>query len=789
MDIQSRPVNLSQASETANPLSAQNSPFAGSSQAESQDELRKMVVIHAKSTLSQNTKKIISAPNPISEQEELFNSDSTKSLPDGVAAIMASKSGMIYDSLPDIERVGQIEFRAGVNQRLNDNKISVQEPYMLKNPYETSVDGPAFKLQAELQGVAGAIPKIRDSVADYLLSGRDALVQDLCKSKGLQFTDPEFPPTAASLLGKSSDKSAHAQVGLLSWARLSDVFGNPNMRIFEDISPTDILAGPLGVNYLLSAIGLLAERPALIRRLFNSDSLVPEAFQVVWLFINGQWREVIVDDYVPIFEEDDKTISLAFSRTFEDQAWLPLLEKAYAKVYGGYKSIEGGFFAESLRELTGAEVEVIEVNSSTEKEHLWNKLQQSLNTDCLVAGIVKEINTAGMLLVEEQPILDLACNIINAVEVEHPSDDSKHRIVQIRVISGQVNWTGLWSYQSRIWTAELRERYCKLGPEDGAYWMAYQDLLPYLQELTILYPTTDSLWNSIEVEGHNQEQNSLIAVSVETFKKGTYTISLDQTDARFINQDHTYSTIRMVLTRVFEDGKTVEHKACKFLGGKTVSMRTELSPGKYVLLAQVYWNQIYSRQLSINCQGPHMAGLTRVHLSSNEFKSLLYLSWRDYVVACPGFSIRKEITVTDDINAVKVKHEVLDKLKEYGVILNRWSLGKGAENIILNKSSVVSNLQGCEFISDHNDGDSHFMRISASKYALEIIVLNPAVPKSEISAEVRIRYLQIDDTGSKVEIDVLSLIHKIISLVPTTIQDRIPQKKGYIFCESKLISH
>ena len=702
--------------------------------------------------------------------------------------MLADRSGMIYDSLPEVQRIGHLHFASNSEHRPKETNINIQEPYTLNLPYPGSSHRSAIKLQSELQGVAGAIPKIRDCVADYLITGRDALIQDLCKTKNMKFSDPEFPPTAASLVGESSDQRAHSQVSLLSWARLGDIFGNPNMRIYEDITPTDILAGPLGVNYLLSAVGLLAERPPLIRRLFNSDTLVPESFQVVWLFINGHWREVIVDDYVPVFEEDDKTISLAFSRTFEDQAWLPLLEKAYAKVYGGYKSIEGGHFADTLRELTGADVEVVQIGGSTNTEQLWNKLQQSLNTDCLLGGVVRE-TILGLQQGEEQPILDHTCNILNAVEVLHPSDGSKHRIVQIRVVSGQVNWTGLWSYQSRIWTAELRERYCKLGAEDGAYWMPYENLLSYLQELTIVHPTTAGLWNSIEVDSRAEEISSFIAVSMEVFKSGSYTVSLDQIDARFVDQHYTYSTVRLVLTRVFEDGRTVEHKESKFCANKTVSLTNILSPGKYVLLAQVYWTQKESRLVSVNCQGPHMAGLTRVHLSSNEFKTLFYLSWRDFVVACPEFKLAKEMHVTDDVNTVRIKQEVLEKVKEYGLVLNRWSLAKGAENYVVNKSSKVFNVQGCEFISEHNDGDSHFMRISTSKYSLEIILFNPICNSKEVTVDVKIQYLQIEDSDSGTDSDVVSLMYKVVTLVPTTLQDRQAHKKGYVFCESKIVTN
>jgi hypothetical protein len=53
-----------------------------------------------------------------------------------------------------------------------------------------------------------------------------------------------------------------------------------------------------------------------------------------------------------------------------------LLEKAYAKVYGGYWNIgTGGFAEDALKDLTGAPTEFGQINESTNAQDLWKKLQ------------------------------------------------------------------------------------------------------------------------------------------------------------------------------------------------------------------------------------------------------------------------------------------------------------------------------------------------------------------------------------------------------------------------------
>ena len=45
----------------------------------------------------------------------------------------------------------------------------------------------------------------------------------------------------------------------------------------------------------------------------------------------------------------------------EIELWVLLLEKAFAKIYGSYQMLEGGFTKDSLNDLTGAPVEEIEI--------------------------------------------------------------------------------------------------------------------------------------------------------------------------------------------------------------------------------------------------------------------------------------------------------------------------------------------------------------------------------------------------------------------------------------------
>ena len=102
---------------------------------------------------------------------------------------------------------------------------------------------------------------------------------------------------------------------------------------------------------------------------------------------------MIVDDYVPTVGIGKNQVPLFVDvegrRKDVVNIWPLLVLKAYAKVYGGYESLEEGNVADFMNELTGASVERLVLT----EENLGTLGEYYNNTDYLVILGKKEANT------------------------------------------------------------------------------------------------------------------------------------------------------------------------------------------------------------------------------------------------------------------------------------------------------------------------------------------------------------------------------------------------------------
>jgi calpain-10 len=106
----------------------------------------------------------------------------------------------------------------------------------------------------------------------------------------------------------------------------------------------------VGDNYFLTVAAALAERGKTIPNMFNQTTYNEEGIFTIRAFVKGRPEDITIDDYFPVYSHQP-----AFAKPSPDGGWwLPLLEKAFAKVHVNYEMISSGSHSEAARFLTGA---------------------------------------------------------------------------------------------------------------------------------------------------------------------------------------------------------------------------------------------------------------------------------------------------------------------------------------------------------------------------------------------------------------------------------------------------
>lgn len=90
-----------------------------------------------------------------------------------------------------------------------------------------------------------------------------------------------------------------------------------------------------------------------------------------------------MDDWFPCQNKEP-----IFNRSSTDELWVILLEKAWAKAFGGYLNIEAGLTREALRDLTGASCKTFMMRDPQYTDQfLWDQLKEAdKNTWVMTAG-------------------------------------------------------------------------------------------------------------------------------------------------------------------------------------------------------------------------------------------------------------------------------------------------------------------------------------------------------------------------------------------------------------------
>ena len=299
--------------------------------------------------------------------------------------------------------------------------------------------------------------------------------------------------------------------------------------------------------------------------------------------------------------------ALCFAKCRDDnETWLPLLEKAYAKAHGDYSALEGGFPDEGVEDLTGSVGTELDICDILDKEQFWHDDICHVNKDVLLscyAGVFDDwqgADTSNSSSARGGIVNLHVYSILEAVE------KNGQKLVKLRnpwnPRQSQVNgvFRGDWSDGSKEWTPEwMQDLQYRFSDDKGAFWMSYNDMLDKFARIwrTRLFDDSWTLtqrWTSIYVSFSEEINQTEFRVTIT--KDSPVVVVLSRLDHRYFEgmQGEYYFILNLFLHREGEDDYIV--CGCR----KRASVRSvsidlpNLDPGKYSVRLKVtayrhYW--------------------------------------------------------------------------------------------------------------------------------------------------------------------------------------------------------
>jgi calpain len=278
------------------------------------------------------------------------------------------------------------------------------------------------------------------------------------------------------------------------WKRPSEISDHPQF-IKDGASRFDIDQGELGDCWFLAAVANLTLNKKLLSMVVPTDQSFSDNYAGIFHFRfwqYGRWVDVVIDDTLPTI--DNKLVCLR--STDPNEYWPSLLEKAYAKLYGSYKNLEGGLINEALEDLCGGLSEFYSAKIPELYEIMEMSYRRSSFMGCSITASEKEGQRGDGLITMH------AYSVTGMETIK--SGQSEIRLIRLRnPWGGNAEWNGAWSDNSKNWDLVPKEvsKRLRVKRDDGEFWMAIEDFQRCFTSLEIchLNPSTfiygeDSRW-------------------------------------------------------------------------------------------------------------------------------------------------------------------------------------------------------------------------------------------------------------------------------------------------------
>uniref|UniRef100_A0A8H7XM98 Calpain catalytic domain-containing protein n=1 Tax=Psilocybe cubensis TaxID=181762 RepID=A0A8H7XM98_PSICU len=400
--------------------------------------------------------------------------------------------------------------------------------------------------------------------------------------------------------------------------RVPELFTNPVFYTGTSKS-AEIIQGAVEDCYLVSALSSMTS----VRRLIDNLCVARDEEVGIYGFLfyrDCYWVPVIVDDLlftrVPKYEQlshSEKELyhfekenynktarqgsdSLYFSRPATDgETWVPLVEKAYAKVHGDYASVMYGRTSDAIEDMTGGVSNLILTKDILNHDKFWHDELVKANEDRLFGCWFKTLDgfRSGVRNASVDGLVgNLSHSVVKAVEIRGK------RFVVLRDPWGTAGWDGPWSDGSKEWTKEWLEILPELGHSfggKGQFVMEYKDFLNIWQEVqrTLIFDDSwvmSSQWLHVSLPFPNMKAFSYgdINFSFSLPAASPVIIVLSKYNTRYF-KDISGPCLWNLDFLLAKEGETepIAQSSYSFFASRSVSVEMDLQAGNYIILARI----------------------------------------------------------------------------------------------------------------------------------------------------------------------------------------------------------
>lgn len=311
-----------------------------------------------------------------------------------------------------------------------------------------------------------------------------------CLRKGILFEDEDFPANDSSLFYTQKPNIPFV------WKRPKEIVKDPEF-ILGDASRTDVCQGDLGDCWLLAAIASLTLNEKVLNRVVPPDQSFGTGYAGIFHFQfwqHNEWTDVVIDDRLPTFKN-----RLVFLHSADlNEFWSALLEKAYAKLNGGYEVLKGGSTIEAMEDFTGGVAEVYE-NKNAPKTY-FEIMDKALKRGSMLGCSIDTTSSAETEAKTPQGLVKGHAYSITGLDTVNYRGQMV-QLIRVRNPWGQVEWNGPWSDNSSEWNSidpAERKRLCQTSLDDGEFWMKFEDFKRHYDKVEICNLTPDALDDDAE---------------------------------------------------------------------------------------------------------------------------------------------------------------------------------------------------------------------------------------------------------------------------------------------------